>query len=166
MKTASELGTEGVTRVGVTSSAKTILVVDDSQNDVMLLKLMFRRSRILNPLQVVGTVHDAMGYLKGEGMYADREKYPFPTLLLLDLHLRDGSGFDVLRSIQQNRAKSPVGVVVLSGSDINAFKRAYELGANSFLVKPLRFEDFQNMVDHIRGIKLIAMPEGHLLEIE
>src|SRR5690242_5458098 len=104
---------------------------------------MFRRSRILNPLQTVNTVEDAICYLKGEGDYSDRARYPVPTLLFVDLHLSDGSGFDVLRWIRANKGNSPVGVVVLSGSDMEAFKVAYELGAHSFLVKPPRFEDFE-----------------------
>ena len=148
-----------------TPVAKTILVVDDNEDDIMLLKRMFRRSRILNPMQAVNTVEDAICYLKGEGVYSDGVRYPFPTLLLVDLHLSDGSGFDVLRWIRDNKGNSPVGVVVLSGSDMNAFKMAYDLGAHSFLVKPLRFEDFENMVSHVRGITLTSSADGYLLEL-
>src|SRR5688500_14830474 len=114
---------------------------------------MFQRSGILNPIREVHSVEDAICYLKGEGIYADRKLYPFPTLSLIDLHLNGASGFDVLRWIQRNHAAAPVAVVVLSGSDVNAFRQAYELGAHSFLVKPLKFEEFQNMVDYVRGIK-------------
>ena len=149
-----------------TPTAKTILVVDDNEDDITLMKRMFRRSRILNPMQAVTTVEDAICYLKGEGVYSDRARYPFPTLLFVDLRLSDGSGFDVLRWIRSHKARSPVGVVVLSGSDMNAFKMAYDLGAHSFLVKPLRFEDFQNMVSHVRGIKLTSSADGYLLELE
>ena len=145
---------------------QTILVVDDSEDDLQLLNLMFRHSRILNPLQKVHGVNDALCYLKGEGIYADRKAYPFPALLLLDLHLRDGSGFDVLRAMRQHRSPSPAAVVVLSGSDVKAFKQAYDLGAQSFLTKPLKFDDFQNMVQHVRGIKLTRTEDGHLLEAE
>jgi CheY-like chemotaxis protein len=148
-----------------TRAGKTILVVEDNEDDIMLLRRMFRRSRILNPVQAVLTVEDAICYLKGQGIYSDRARHPFPTLLLVDLHLSDGSGFDVLRWIRTNKGSSPAGVVVLSGSDMNAFKEAYQLGAHSFLVKPLRFEDFHNMVTHVRGIKLTSSAEGYLLEL-
>src|SRR5690349_5064241 len=87
-------------------AAKPILVVDDSQDDLMLTKLMFRRSRILNPLYCVRSVQDAICYLKGEGVYSDRSTYPFPCLLFIDLHLRDGSGFDILRYLQANKIQS------------------------------------------------------------
>lgn len=159
-------GSEMTSTDTATAAAKTILVVDDNEDDIMLLRRMFRRSRILNPKQAVNTVEDAICYLKGEGVYSDRLRYPFPTLLLVDLHLTDGSGFDILRWIRENKGNSPVGVVVLSGSDMNAFKMAYDLGAHSFLVKPLRFEDFENMVSHVRGIKLTSSADGYLLDLE
>jgi CheY-like chemotaxis protein len=145
---------------------KTILVVDDRPDDIDLLKLMLKRSRILNPIQSVETVEDAICYLKGEGIYEDRKKYPFPALILIDLRLPDGTGFDVLRWIRKHELESPLVAVVLSGSDVNAFKQAYELGAHSFLAKPLRFEDFHNMVTHVRGIKLTETPKGRVLEWE
>ena len=145
---------------------KTLLVVDDRPDDIELLKLMFKRSRILNPVRYVSTVEDAICYLKGEGDYADRKAWPFPTLVFVDLHLPDGSGFDVLRWIRGHQGPSPIAVVVLSGSDVNAFRQAYELGAHSFLTKPLKFEDFENMVAHVRGIRLTMTAEGRVLEIE
>src|SRR5438046_2846348 len=129
---------------------RTILVVEDRADDIELLQDMFRRSGILNPLQVVETVHDTICYLKGEGIYNDRDKYPFPALILLDLHLPDGTGFDVLQWLDLNRARCPVAAVVLTGSDLKAIKRSYSLGAHSFLVKPLKFEDFANMVMNVR----------------
>ena len=127
---------------------------------------MFKRSRILNPVRRTVSVQDAVCYLKGEGQYADREQYPFPTLLFIDLHLSDGSGFDILRWIGRHQAQSPAGVVVLSGSDVNAFRTAYELGADSFLVKPLNFQEFQNMVRHVRGIQLVESGAGFVLDVE
>ena len=148
------------------ATPKTILVVDDSADDTRLLKLMFRRSRILNPVESVSGVPDAISYLTGEGIYVDRRVYPFPTLLFLDLHLSDGSGFDILRWLRAHRDHSPPAVVVLSGSDVKAFKQAYDLGAHSFLVKPLKFEEFENMVQHVRGISLKRTSEGHLLEVD
>ena len=151
--------------VADTAGKKTILIVDDARDDVHLVNLMFKRSRILNPVQAVGTIAEAIRYLNGEGPYADRDAYPFPALMFLDLRLPDGSGFDVLRWIRTHQIQAPFSVVVLSGSDVNAFNKAYELGAHSFLVKPLRFADFENTVRHLRGIKLTSSPAGHLVEL-
>ena len=145
---------------------RTVLVVEDNDNDAALLRLMFRRSRILNPLQVVTAIRDAICYLNGEAAYADRQAYPFPTLLLVDSHLRDGSGFDLLRWLQTNKSKTPAAVVMLTGSDVHAFKMPPDLRAQSFLTKPLKFEDFHNMVEGLRGIKLTTTDNGHLLEID
>ena len=145
---------------------KTILLVEDRQDDVNLVKLMFKRSRILNPVQAVPTVAEAICYLKGDGVYADRQAYPLPALMFIDFHLTDGSGFDVLRWIRSQKLPLPIALVILSGSDINAFTKAYALGAHSFLVKPLKFADFQNTVRHLRGIKLSSTPEGYLVELE
>lgn len=146
--------------------AKTILVVDDRQDDLELLKVMFKCSRILNPYQVVHTAQDAICYLKGEGRFADRDIYPFPALVLLDLHLPDGHGFDVLGWVQKHQTKCPAAVVVLTGSDVTAIRQSYELGAHSFLIKPLKYEEFENMVTNVRGIKLTQNGYGRLLELE
>jgi CheY-like chemotaxis protein len=143
-----------------------ILVVDDRQDDVDLIRLMFKRSRILNSLKSVGSVKDAICYLKGKGVFANRKVYPFPGLLLLDLHLADGSGFDVLSWLQAHKPATPLVVVVLTGSDVAAINRAYDLGAHSFLIKPLKFADFENMVTEVRGIKLTTTAAGHLLELQ
>src|SRR4051812_2270599 len=104
----------------------TILVVDDSADDLELLRIMFKRSALVTPLQTVDTVRDAICYLKGEGCYSDREQYPFPILLLLDMHLPDGNGFDVLNWLKENRSNSPAAVVVLTGSDLGAIRQSYE----------------------------------------
>lgn len=165
MTANSEHGPEG----GAPSAAgpaNTILVVEDNDNDAALLRLMFRRSRILNPMRIVTTVADAKSYLNGEGAFADRHAYPFPTLLIVDAHLPDASGFDLLRWLQVHKSLTPPAVVMLTGSDIQAFETSYRLGAHSFLTKPLKFEDFENMVQRVRGIKLTTTQDGYLLELE
>ena len=147
-------------------SPRTILVVEDNDNDAELVRLMFRRSRILNPIKVVTTVHEAICYLKGEVPFADRNAFPFPILLMVDSHLPDASGFDLLRWLQANKPTSPLVAVMLTGSDLNALKMSYEVGAKSFLTKPLKFDDFQNMVQGVRGLKLTTTPDGHVVEPE
>jgi len=159
---ASTVAANGRSRAPV---RKTILVVDDRSDDIELVRIMFKRCRILNPLQTAHTVKDAIGYLEGDGMYADRRAFPFPTLVLLDLHLPDGSGFDVLRWIQSHPLQAPVGVVVLTGSDIGEIKQSYDLGAHSFLVKPLKFFDLENMAHHVRGMNLTHSSKGDLLDV-
>lgn len=155
--------------LAATSSAvvpKTILVVDDRSDDVELLTLMLRRARVRNRVEAVHSMTDGIAYLSGQGIYADRDRYAAPTLLLLDLHLPDGSGLDILRWIRSHRDCAPVGVVVLTGSHIGQIRECYDLGAHSFLVKPLKFSDFQNMIDHVRGVKVACTSEGYLMDVE
>jgi CheY-like chemotaxis protein len=116
----------------------TILLVEDERNDVFLLQHAFEAATITNAVQVLEDGRQAIDYLAGTGKYADRAEYPLPCLLLLDLKLPMKSGLDVLRWIQQQPQLRMLIVVVLSSSrnrsDVDA---AYELGARSYLVKPL-----------------------------
>jgi CheY-like chemotaxis protein len=124
-----------------------ILVVEDDPNDILLIQRAFSKARILNPLQFVSDGDDAVGYLSGDGIYADRAKFPFPVLVLLDLKLPRRSGLEVLGWIRGQPGLKRLPVVVLTSSkesvDIN---RAYDLGANSYLVKPVGFDSLLELV--------------------
>src|SRR5207248_11387786 len=82
-------------------------------------------------------------YLKGDGKYGNRDEHPLPDLLLLDLKMPRMDGFQVLQWLRQQPGLSSLRVVVLTSSeDLRDVNTAYQLGANSFLVKPLEFENF------------------------
>ena len=166
MSTPSQAGAEGVRQPRAAVSAATILVVDDNEDDVILLRHMLKRSQVRNPLQHVVSLDEAMCYLKGQGAFLDRQAHPFPALLIIDSHLPDGSGFDLLRWLKVHRPQWPLAAVMLTGSDIQSYNMSYALGAQSFLTKPLKFEDFANMVRTVRGIKLVTAPDGYVLEAE
>lgn len=129
----------------------TILLAEDDQNDVLLIKRAFSKSRIVNPIACVGNGEEAVAYLKGEGVYTDRRQYPLPFLLLLDLKLPRLSGHEVLKWLREQPLLKRLPVVVLTSSkqpaDIN---RAYELGANSYLVKPVVFEEFAALMQQLQ----------------
>jgi CheY-like chemotaxis protein len=141
-----------------------ILIVENSEDDIILLTEMLRRSKLLNPVHAVNNVHDAVCYIKGDGTYTDRKRYPEPILIFIDLHLSGESGFDLLQWVKQNHQTRAYGVVVLSSSDVYAINRAYQHGADSFLVKPLNWEDLQLLITRLRGITLISTAEGHRLQ--
>lgn len=144
--------------------ARTILIADDNQSDVLLLQRLFRQARILNPVQVVQDGEDAICYLKGEGRYTDRARFPFPVLLLLDLKMPK-PGTKVLAWLNQNPSIRPLAAVVMTdGSNVAEIQEAYNLGAHSFLMKPLNQEDFLNLTRGLKGIKLTSAPEGHVLD--
>jgi CheY-like chemotaxis protein len=124
-----------------------ILLVEDDPNDIILIKRAFEKANITNPLQVVENGEEAISYLTGKGRYGNRVKYPLPMLLLLDLKLPRKSGHEVLEWLSQQPMLKRLTVVVLTSSqqssDIN---RAYDLGANSYLVKPVTFNALVEMV--------------------
>ncbi len=129
------------------NSKYAILLVEDNPNDVFLIKRAFERTKILNPIYVVEDGDEAIAYLEGKEKYADRKNYPFPFLILLDLKLPKKSGFEVLGWIKKKEKLKRIPVVVLTSSsespDIN---KAYDLGANSYLVKPVSFENLFEMI--------------------
>ncbi|RMF64662.1 MAG: response regulator [Calditrichaeota bacterium] len=136
-----------------------ILLVEDNANDVILIRRALQEAKVLNPLQVVKDGEQAIAYLKGEGKYADRAKYPLPVLLLLDLKLPRVSGFDVLEWLRKQKKLARIPVVVLTSSnqsqDVN---RAYDLGANSYLVKPVEFDDLVKLLKTL-GLYWIILNE-------
>ena len=124
-----------------------VLIAEDVQNDVELLQRSFGQASMSVATQVVSDGEECIAYLSGTGKYANREEYPLPDLLLLDLKMPRANGFDVLKWIRAQQSLSSLRVVVLTSSDrIRDINLAYELGANSFLTKPLNFIDFTNTI--------------------
>src|SRR6266478_9561091 len=120
-----------------------ILIAEDREDDVLLIRHSLRRAHVFNPIQVVGNGEEVIAYLKGEGKFANRAEYPLPQLLLLDLKMPLMDGFEVLQWLRQQPSLSALRVVVVTSSDrIRDVNVAYRLGANSFLVKPLEFEQY------------------------
>lgn len=129
------------------SLAPTILVVEDDPNDALLLERAFRKARLANPLQLVADGDAAVAYLSGAETYGDREKYPLPALVLLDLKLPRRSGHEVLEWIRGQPGLRRLPVVALTSSrESRDVERAYDLGVNSYLVKPVGFDALLEMV--------------------
>ena len=125
----------------------TILIAEDNPDDVTLIRRAFVKAALPSSLQIVRDGDSAIAYLSGTDGFEDREAFPFPALLLLDLKLPRRSGFDILTWIRSHQHLRRLPIVVLTssreGGDIN---RAYELGANSYLMKPVKFEHLLEMV--------------------
>ncbi|HVV01151.1 MAG TPA: response regulator [Verrucomicrobiae bacterium] len=129
-----------------------ILLVDDREDDILLVRRAFSRAHVVNPVQTVKSGEEAVAYLQGEGKFSNRDEYPLPELILLDLKMPGMSGFDVLAWIREQPGLRTIRVVVLTASDhMRDVNRAYELGANSFLVKPVEFERFLDLANAING---------------
>jgi CheY-like chemotaxis protein len=119
---------------------KNILLAEDSPDDVFLIRSAFKKCGFHDPIFVVSNGEQVLQYLKGEGPYADREQYPVPHLLLLDLNMPRLNGFEVLSWIRGRQEWMCLPVIVLTTSFYGPeIRRAYDLGANSFVTKPPEF---------------------------
>jgi CheY-like chemotaxis protein len=133
------------------SWSHSILLVEDSPDDVLLVQRAFRKVGATSPMHVVPDGEQAMAYLAGIGVYADRDRHPLPSLVLLDLKLPRRSGFEVLEWVRRQPGLRRLPVVVLTGSDEAAdVDRAADLGANSYLVKPVGFDPLLEIVRNLR----------------
>ena len=128
----------------------TILVVEDDPNDQFIIKEAFREAGADCPIHVVSDGVEAIAYLCGEGEYADRQKFAYPTFIMMDLKMPRMDGFGVLEFIKKNPAWKIIPAVVLSASsDLDDIKKSYMLGASSYHVKP------QNMDKLRRQLKVL-----------
>jgi CheY-like chemotaxis protein len=121
----------------MTTTHRALLLVEDNEDDVFLMRRALQGARVVNPVQVVEDGQEAVDYLSGKGKFADRESYPLPAVVFLDLKLPYISGHDVLAWIrQQKEFESLVVIVLTSSNEASDLSRCYALGANSYLVKP------------------------------
>jgi len=133
----------------MTDGGSTILVVEDNPDDRDLLARAFRKAGIAMQLRFAVDGEEAVAYLEG-AQHEAREASP--AVILLDLKLPGRSGFEVLEWIKGHAVLRRVPVIILTSSRENVdLKQAYDLGANSYLVKPARSDDLLRMVEHIHA---------------
>jgi CheY-like chemotaxis protein len=124
-----------------------ILLVDDSESDIELLRQAFAKAGMHRPLQVVRDGVDAMSYLLGRGEFADRDAYPMPSVLMVDVNMPRLNGLELLTWLRTQPEFSHLMVIVLTGdARIEAINHAYHLGANSYLIKPTLHEQLQDLI--------------------
>lgn len=134
----------------MTRETSSVLLVEDDEDHAELMRRALARARVTNPLVVVADGEAARDYLFGIGRHAGRDPRDSPVLVLLDLKLPKISGIDILRRIRAHPHTGHVPVVVLTTSDLDEdLVRAYGLGANSFVRKPVSFDSFQEAVERI-----------------
>ena len=129
----------------------TVLLADDDENDRYLLDLAFEKNGLPNVLQVVRNGEEAIDYLRGDGVYSDREKYPWPSLMLLDLKMPLVDDFEVLAWWQKQEKTPAFPIIVLSSSSQERdIQRAMALGATEYCAKPV---DFQHVLVVARKLR-------------
>jgi CheY-like chemotaxis protein len=127
-----------------------ILLVEDNQMDIVLTLDAFKEARLENTINVVKNGEEALDYMFGRGKYTDRMMYPLPSLILLDLKMPGIDGFEVLRQIKSTPKLKRIPVVILSSSKEEGDRAlSYDTGANSYLLKPVSFDGFVEIVKRI-----------------
>ena len=144
-----------------TSPGLVILLVEDSEDDVLLFRRTLRKSGVPAALHLAEDGRQAMHYLAGTAPFADRRQHPLPDLVLLDLKLPHVGGFEVLRWIRAQPAFDPLCVVLLTSSpEPSDVATAYAAGANSYLTKPITAETLRELCGLCRDAP--AGPHGTL----
>ncbi len=125
----------------------TLLIVDDDQDARFLAQRTFESLATRYKVQLASNGDEAIAYLKGEGKFADRKKFEFPSYIVTDLQMEPGDGFTLLEFLKNNPALSVIPVVMLSSSeDADDIRQAYLLGASSFLVKPATLSGLKTLL--------------------
>jgi len=147
----------------MTISAPALLLVEDSPDDAFIMRRALKKTGLELPLHVVSDGKAALDYLDGVAEYADRERYPLPLLVFLDLKLPYLNGFEVLEWIRHHPVVRELNVVILTSSDEERdSKRAQELGVSGYLVKPPRPETLthtlQAFLERVPKPQLSSLP--------
>src|SRR5687767_6150694 len=122
----------------------TLLIVDDDEDQRFIFRKTFEELGTKYKVRLANSGDEALAYLKGEGEYADRSKFEFPSYILTDLKMSPGDGFHLLEFLKNAPALSVIPVVMLSTSDdADDIRQAYLLGASSFFVKPRDLRDLR-----------------------
>jgi CheY-like chemotaxis protein len=124
-----------------------VLLVDDSMDDAFFVRRALDKIGWGKRCMVVEDGEEAIKYLRGEGIYADRQTYPFPTVILSDLKMPRMNGFELLRWVRDHPDCSVIPTILFSSSAVESdVKEAYMLGANAYIVKPTSPEEFEELM--------------------
>ncbi|MDD4922406.1 MAG: response regulator [Bacteroidales bacterium] len=127
-----------------------ILLVEDNNMDVILTLDAFREAKLKNVIHVAKNGQEALDYLFGNGKFTNREENPIPSLILLDLKMPGIDGFEVLRQIKSAEILKRIPVIILTSSREEGDRTlSYDIGANSYLLKPVSFDGFVEVVKKI-----------------
>ncbi len=127
-----------------------ILLIEDNEDDVKLTQMAFKENNIKNELVIIYDGAEALDYIFCKGAYSDRDINNIPVLILLDIKLPKVDGIEVLRKIRANKRTKLIPVVILTSSNEEKdIINGYSLGCNSYVRKPVNFNDFSTAMKHL-----------------
>ena len=127
-----------------------VLIAEDDPNDALLLNRAFKKAGVVGRIHVCKDGEDAQDYLRGDGDYADRNKFPVPKILITDLKMPRCNGFELLQWVRDHPECSVIPTIILSASPQEEdIRRGYELGANCYFCKPTQFAQLVELVEMI-----------------
>jgi CheY-like chemotaxis protein len=145
------------------NALRTMLLVDDSENDLILLETALEQARFNCNIQKALNGEEAIAYLRGEDRFKDRVRFPVPAAVLLDLNMPNKNGFEVLSWVREARAFQSISFIVLTASlRMEDVKKAAELGAASYLVKPASLRELISMLSALKEwLRINHCPPGN-----
>lgn len=134
-----------------------ILIVDDDPDAQEMLVLALQRIGVSSRVRCVNSGNEAVAYITGQGDFSDRERFPYPSLLITDLKMPEGDGFALLAQLKSTPQHRVVPTIVMSASsDDDDIKKSYMLGASSYFVKPAGFEALERLLKLLYELWLLA----------
>ncbi|MFH1359738.1 MAG: response regulator [Candidatus Omnitrophota bacterium] len=125
-----------------------ILLVEDSEADIIITKRAFKNAKLKNNLFIVGNGQECLDFVRHGGAYQDKQKYPRPDLIFLDVNMPKIDGFSVLEVLKEEERTRTIPIIMLTGSKNESdIMKSYMLGANSFIQKPVTYEEFVEIID-------------------
>jgi DNA-binding response OmpR family regulator len=123
-----------------------VLIIEDDPNDAFFIRRAFELSGVSHQPHVCANIHDAKRYLEGTDEFADRQRFPFPSMMIVDIKMLGGSGFDLLRWIRDHPHLTVIPTMIMSSSSRpEDVKLAYCLGANAYMCKPIDQQKFKEV---------------------
>ncbi len=127
-----------------------ILLVEDNPMDIILTLDAFKEAKLYNKINIAHDGEEALDYLFGRGDFSDRSLFPIPSLILLDLKMPGIDGFEVLKQVKNAEILKRIPVIILTSSKEEGDRAlSYDIGANSYLLKPVAFNGFVDVVKKI-----------------
>ena len=127
-----------------------ILIAEDNSADAELMEMALDKAGFKGTVRFVGDGHEAVEYLKGEGQYEDRSKFPFPRVIISDLKMPRVSGLELLQWLRSHPRCHIVPLILLSGSGLTEdVAAAYKLGANTYFQKPAQFQELVTLLKNL-----------------